>query len=643
MTAAALSIEKDAPPRAPLAFRVGVVGHRPNRLQQADLGQLGGVLHAILGVVKEEVVAMQQRDPSLFDSAEPKCQAMSPLAEGTDRLFAEQAVELGFELCCVMPFHQAEFERDFAPGVALEDRSLERFRHLVGQAHTRFELDGTRAKEGAAYGAAGRSVLHQSDLLVVVWDGQRQNKRGGTEETLDEARRLGVPVVWVDAHAPHRWQILDAATQIARADDTARLSPAGVDGTEALRKRVRAAIELPKPQPPSSPHARKLMAADDPALGLRMYYAERQPRWTLAVVWKAFRDIVGDGKRPRVEFSVRPFEDAVKGEWPENRASAVAEVVDRLRPYYAWPDKLAVVYSDRYRSAFVLAFLLAAVAVGLALLPIGLRMQQHHLPETLAIALELLAILTILGLVLVGRWLRWHERWINYRLAAELVRHLRLVAPLGGGRPFPQIPAHWATYGQPASTWMAWYVRAVERALGLPTAVVDKTYLDSSLNHLHQLVEGQVSFHEASHKRSHQIEKRLHRFGIALLLLTLAACGLHLLPNLSHAMHVPDWLPPVLTFCCGFFPALGAAMAGILNQGEFRRIAMRSESMREQLLLLGEEIDAIRHRVNTAAEPAQEQFSVQAAELASDVTRLLLNEVLDWRVVFLDRPVVPPS
>lgn len=126
-------------------------------------------------------------------------------------------------------------------------------------------------------------------------------------------------------------------------------------------------------------------------------------------------------------------------------------------------------------------------------------------------------------------------------------------------------------------------------------------------------------------------------------MLTLIACGWHLLPNLWHEVPVPDWLPPVLTFCCGFFPALGAAMAGILNQGEFRRIAKRSAAMREQLLLLVEEIDRLRHRINTAAGPAQKQFSVQAAELASDVARLLLNEVLDWRVVFLDRPVVPPA
>jgi len=105
------------------------------------------------------------------------------LGEGTDRIFADEALDLGFALCCVMPFPQAEFENDFAPGEALKDDSLLRFRRSLARVATRFELDGTRAEESEAYGAGGRVVLNQSDLLVVVWDGQRLNKRGGTEET----------------------------------------------------------------------------------------------------------------------------------------------------------------------------------------------------------------------------------------------------------------------------------------------------------------------------------------------------------------------------------------------------------------------------------------------------------------------------
>jgi hypothetical protein len=634
------------PPHPALAFRVGVVGHRPNRLDKANIEQLAASVRTILSTVKDETLAVERESTGLYDSADPVLKAVSPLAEGTDRIFAEQALHLGFALCCVMPFPQAEFERDFASGAALEDDSLPRFRRLLARATTRFELDGTRAEEAEAYGAGGRVVLNQSDLLVVVWDGERLGKRGGTEETFDDARSRGLPVAWIDAHAPHEWQLLDAATSLPRVPDGQRVTPDGSGSAAALRKQVREALELPKPlaEAASKAHAGSHNRAEDPRPALELFYAEQRPRWSLAVFWKAFLQVVADANWPKVRIKLEDLEVAIKPDWPEDQSTPVARMVDYLRPFYAWPDKLAVLYADRYRNAFLLAFLLAAAAVGLALLPVALGLLPHHGAEIACIALEFVAILTILALVFQGRRRRWHERWIDYRLTAELVRHLRLVAPLGGGRPLPQIPAQWATYGQPGASWMAWYVRAVERALGLPCAVVDKAYLDGYLAQLAHLLSGQINFHETNARRCHNMERRLHRCGIALLALTLLACGLHLALSVWHAARRPTWLPPqVLTFVCGFFPALGAALAGIINQGEFRSLTNRSEAMREQLDLLLNETTSLRQRIASMPDSAMRQSSVQAVALARATAGLLVNEVLDWRVVLLDQPLRPPA
>jgi hypothetical protein len=87
---------------------------------------------------------------------------------------------------------------------------------------------------------------------------------------------------------------------------------------------------------------------------------------------------------------------------------------------------------------------------------------------------------------------------------------------------------------------------------------------------------------------------------------------------------------------------VGAALAGINNQGEFRRIAKRSHAMREQLDVLREEINAQLREIGLPSEQITGQPSTRAASLASDVARLLVNEVLDWRVVLLDRPLRPP-
>src|SRR5262249_47436053 len=100
--------------------------------------------------------------------------------------------------------------------------------------------------------------------------------------------------------------------------------------------------------------------------------------------------------------------------------------------------------------------------------------------------------------------------------------------------------------------------------------------------------------------------------------------------------------PSRLTFVCGVFPALGAAMAGISNQGEFRRIARRSEATAKQLESLAGRVGSLRAEIENRSTPAG-QLSVPAAVLAGDVARVLGNEFLAGRVVFLDRPLDPPA
>ena len=70
-------------------------------------------------------------------------------------------------------------------------------------------MDGDRSHSGNAYGSCGRVVVSHSDLLLVVWDGERERKTGGTEETLDLAVSQGVPVVLISAEASHACPILN--------------------------------------------------------------------------------------------------------------------------------------------------------------------------------------------------------------------------------------------------------------------------------------------------------------------------------------------------------------------------------------------------------------------------------------------------
>jgi hypothetical protein len=359
---------------------------------------------------------------------------------------------------------------------------------------------------------------------------------------------------------------------------------------------------------------------------LRKYNAETQPRWNVAVLWKTFRNVVAELKFSFASCKVPPFEESVLDDWPRDRSTPAATLVNRLRPFYAWPDKLADLYADRYRSGFILCYLLAAAAVGLALLPVGLG---HVSWEGWCYALELGCIVVVLGLFLLARSRQWHERWLDYRLAAELIRHLRIVAPICGKPPLPPVPAHHVMHGLPEATWMNWHLRAVTRAIGLTDTILDRGYLLEHLRQLRDYLKGQVKFHRSSERRGEAIESRLH-LGIGVSLgLTILACVLHL-------VHAP--IPGhVLTFFCGFLPAAGGAMAAINNQGEFRRIAKRSHAMHTSIVRVIGRIDDLVAKMN-APEAVGASFLPAVGDLSEDAADLLVREVLDWRVLFLDRP-----
>jgi len=619
-------LELSAPPKPPLAFRVGVVGHRPNRLQHADMAKLAEVLRSLLEAVQAAVLEVASKNSELFSPVTPVFTSISPLAEGIDRIFAEQALDLGWRLCCVTPFPQEEFERDFAPDKALETDSLARFHRILDCASarghlTRLQLDGKRNDESAAYANGGTVVFSLSDILIVVWDGERLGKRGGTEDTLNQAGIAGIPVVVVDAKAPHRWRL-----NIPGIHANSEWFPygTGLGDLEAVRQAVRDSLAFPDPmQPVPGMRSTKRMYS------IEQYYKERHPRWSVCVLWKAFRDVVGDGRWPAVTFSVAPFEESVLGEWPRDESTSYAIFLNHLRPYYAWTDKLAVWYSDRYRSSSILCFGLGAWAVCMAL---WTPTFGYLFTEKEGSFLELLSIIVGVAIYSMARLGLWHERWLDCRLGAELVRHLRIVAPTCGKRPFPQIPAHYLKYGQPAASWMNWYVRAITRATGMRDTVLDHIYLKKHLDQLRGFLEGQVGFHAASHRRAETIESRLATLIKVLAAMTFAACVCHIIGY--HVFHIPGG---GLAFICAVFPAIAGALAAINNHGEFRRVEKRSAAMKASIEMLIQRIDNICIQME---KPDAETISFfqDARNVSSDAADLLVREVLDWRVLFQDRP-----
>src|SRR3984885_12604661 len=192
---------KEHPPKTHLAIRVGVTGHRPNHLKDSDIPLLRKQIHHVLQSVRNAGAEIAGDSLAGYDSHDPIFRVISPLAEGSDRLVAEEALALGYELQSPLPFPADDYENDF-----VTPESKKQFRELLNRATAVLELDGSRENQDAqnrAYESVGRTVLRHCDVLIAIWDVEEARIQGGTAQLVAEAGQLRIPTVWLKTVPPH--------------------------------------------------------------------------------------------------------------------------------------------------------------------------------------------------------------------------------------------------------------------------------------------------------------------------------------------------------------------------------------------------------------------------------------------------------
>ena len=670
------------PPKPRRAFRVGVTGHRFDKLPTDE--ELKKVLCETLHTILEEIAgavrtAGQAELDELSDKAEltnlytdepPILRAVSSLAEGTDRYFADPAISLGYELLCPMPFYQGEFENDFSGKDSVARNSAGYFRQILQDARdgaglTVFELNGNRAHVAEAYGAAGRLVVNQSDVLVAVWNGTKAKGAGGTFDTMCEALRCYVPIICIDPLRPDRCRLLRAHTgPTAKPDDWIETSIGAGQLPRLLASIVKRELRRPKHPSESSLEASGLSSSkrgsieralaavleticprwqdsSETTLGAARYFRESKRTGHLGHVWTMFRELGNDVIFVNSSRS-KPNADAqaqmgASGADESRKHSLVPDWIDtHLHKAFAKADDMADFYAGTHRGAFIVTYTLAALAVACALLPVAISPASScvRVVEICCGAVEFVFLASILWILYLDHRHQWHERWMDYRLLAELLRELQFLVPLGGGKPLPRVPRHLEVYGNPTQTWMYWYVRAIARQIGIPTAKVTSDYMHDCLDFLGRLAGdepgvGQHGFHIQAEKRARNIDKRLRctanfLFGGSILVvvgrLTMAICT-----------HEPFWSSGWargLLILAAFFPACGAALEGINNQGDFIRIAKRSAAMASGFHRYALRISALQK----APSPQLEDV----VPLSSNIADTMIAEVVDWRAVVID-------
>lgn len=193
----------DDPPRRRRAFRVGITGHRPDKLAAFDPERLGRALARVLERIDVGVQRIaRERSSAGFGPGTPALRLVSALAEGADRMAVDTA-PASWALDALLPMPRAEYERDFlAPGHPAS-ASLAAFRAALARADTIVELPalgpdlsrpGPRAEQ---YASLARALVRRIDLLVAIWDGEAAAGPGGTAHVVAEATAEGVAVVRV--------------------------------------------------------------------------------------------------------------------------------------------------------------------------------------------------------------------------------------------------------------------------------------------------------------------------------------------------------------------------------------------------------------------------------------------------------------
>jgi hypothetical protein len=624
------------PPKPRLALRVGVTGHKPDHLHHAQIHVLQDKISEVLQILKDFVIHHPRVSNFYRDRDEPILRLVSSLAEGTDSYVAHQAISLGYELQCPLPFARDQYLNDFE-----KDASAQEFNRLLNNTETTtaiLELDGSRDRAAESYLAAGRVVLSQSDVLIAIWDGQGPRDGDHTAQIVADAGLRNILTIRIDSTDP-----LHHIYYRVSGDEW---SSSG-EAKDGLLAQLRILL--------NPPHHTKKEKEEELGTTPHGYFSEKQRWFNWGFFWIPFRNLWL--RRPTLpRLKVSDFGVAGTDEWVAVLKNSGAfsngaiGLIDRARlfDHYGWANGLAEYYGNLYRSAFAINYVFSALAVFCAFLHYAFEHLTMGPPSLAFTAIELVLLGSIMIIYGIGTTHHWHERWIDYRLLAEYHRQLFFLIPLGPGElSSPHLPKYMSA-GDPKTTWMHWHYLALRREIGLVGAELTHDYLDSVRSFLNSKdgIRGQIDYHEANAGRLEKLDARfvgVTKFLFVLAILAAISAGVlkshslenYLEANLPRQLSVAGIVAAV-AFIATASPTLGAALAGIRSQAEFERVKKRSRAMLQTLQRICKELSP-RH-------PSDEKISYAALNLTvAEAGQLMVDELLDWRIVFKDRPLPEPG
>lgn len=157
------------------SFHIAVTGHR-------FISDEINFHHVIRQVLQDILKLHDMRDIYLY----------SALAEGSDQLVARISQEFEeIQLRVPLPMPEEEYLADFAT----EDGKAG-FQKLLSTAIDVINLSSPGDCQDS-YEALGDYLVNHADVLMALWNGVYNHKKGGTSEVVKAALQAGKPVYWI--------------------------------------------------------------------------------------------------------------------------------------------------------------------------------------------------------------------------------------------------------------------------------------------------------------------------------------------------------------------------------------------------------------------------------------------------------------
>jgi len=299
-------------------------------------------------------------------------------------------------------------------------------------------------------------------------------------------------------------------------------------------------------------------------------------------------------------------------------------LIDSLAPSHRDFDARAIRFGHRYRSGFWSIYLLSALAVLCAMMPLALGWDDltsymHSYAAGWVIA-EILVIGAVWLIYRLGHRDDWQGEWLRARTVAEFTFYLPLIAPLVDFSK-TRDEAQWYSTVLAAGT----HTTAPEEVIAVSRSNEPRTreLLAGAWNDPHFVVtyaawaggilQSQQAYHTRVARRTHALRHRIHRLTAGLFALT-ALCAL------MHLVVHSRWISLITTV----FPALAAALHGALAQSEAYRLESASERVAMELQKSVEQIRTV------ASTGAEEQRPERLQSAVREAVALILREHQDW-------------